>query len=105
MPDLQQPDNKDKGFLPITSSCVRDMDTMWKHVIKNKDYLVEQGYEELTIGPKNFQELLHFSLKRRAFKCLMVLLEYFSKNHESIEIEIDLSMLLAQALTKFNAPE
>ena len=51
---------------------------MWEFVISEEQKLKEFGYHDLVIGEHNFDRLLSLALKFKAFKCLVVLMEFYN---------------------------
>lgn len=64
---------------PLDSVTKRDSYKIWKFVIREEQKLKEFGYECLTIGAHNFNRLLSTALQNKAFKCLVVLMEFYDE--------------------------
>ena len=65
----------------------------------------ERGYEQgLTIGPHNFDRLLTRALGNQAFKCLVVLMEFYDERLRDQNLSIDLVKLFARGMTVYRAP-
>jgi len=64
-------------FKPLDSAAKRDCYKMWQFVIREESRLREYGYDDLVIGAKNFNKLLSLALVCKAFKCIVVLMEFY----------------------------
>ena len=82
----------------------RDVPSIWSYVIREEAKLRENGYETLTIGANNFNRLLGFALRNKAFKCLVVLMEFYNERLRGQDLGIDLVKLLARGITVYRAP-
>jgi len=91
-------------YTPLDSATKRDCHKIWEFVIKEESRLRELGYEAITIGPHNFDQLLSMALVNKAFKCLVVLMEFYDANLRALDVPIDLVTLFAKALTVYRAP-
>jgi hypothetical protein len=50
---------------------------MWEFISNEEEYLRKLGFEELTFGPQNFDQLFDKALRFKAFKCLLVLIKHY----------------------------
>ena len=89
---------------PLDSATKRDCHSIWQFVIREEDKLRAAGYEALTIGEHNFDKLLSMALINQAFKCLMVLMEFYNARLRHKQLAIDLVSLFAKGLTVYRAP-
>lgn len=88
----------------IESPTRRDCHNIWRYVIQEEAKLLENGYKGITIGSHNFDRLLGIALGNKAFKCLVVLMEYYEERLRGQDLGIDLVKILALGLTVFKAP-
>ena len=88
----------------IESPTRRDCHNIWRYVIQEEAKLLENGYQGITIGSHNFDRLLGIALGNKAFKCLVVLMEYYEERLRGQDLGIDLVKILALGLTVFKAP-
>lgn len=67
-------------YEPIDTPTKRDCHEIWQFLIAEEEKLRERGYGEgLTIGAHNFDRLLTRALGDKAFKCLVVLMEFYDE--------------------------
>ena len=103
--NLLDPDAVLIEYLPIESAAKRDCHKMWQFLIQDEQKLRERGFQDLTIGAHNFDRLLARCLGNQAFKCLVVLMEYYNEHlRNQQDLPIDLVRLFARGLTVYRAP-
>ena len=72
--------------------------------IRDEEKLRALGYDDLIIGEKNFGRLLSMALGNKAFKCLVVLMEFYNERLRGQDLPIDLVKLFARGMTVYRAP-
>ena len=92
-------------YEPLDSPTKRDCHKIWQFVIAEEEKLRERGYGEgLIIGPHNFDRLLSRALGNQAFKCLVVLMQFYDERLRGQDLPIDLVKLFARGMTVYRAP-
>ena len=66
-------------YEPLQSPTKRDCEAIWKFLISDEERLKQNGYNDLIIGAHNFDNLLSMALGNQAFKCLVVLIEFYNE--------------------------
>lgn len=67
-------------YEPLDSPTKRDCHNIWKFIIREEEQLRARGYgDSLSIGAHNFDRLLTRALGNKAFKCVVVLMEFYNE--------------------------